>query len=260
MKKDRRPLVISQVRPTVDDGRYPVKREVGDCLTVTADIFKEGHEVLAAAILYRSQDKPEWREAPLRPVGNDAWVGAFPLEANTRYSFTIEAWTDRFGSWADDVARRAEGGQADLSSELLEGARLIGEARARAVGTDAALLDGALSRAGDGGSQEARLASLLQPAVGEAVFRLQERRDATRFDRELEVIVDRPRARFASWYGALPALARRAPGAARHVRRLHRAARGRAAHGLRRSLPSAHPSGRPDGPQGKGQCARGGAG
>jgi starch synthase (maltosyl-transferring) len=204
MKKDRRPLVISQVRPTVDDGRYPVKREVGDCLTVTADIFKEGHDALAAVILYRSQDEPEWREAPLRPVGNDAWVGSFPLEANTRYSFTIEAWTDRFGSWADDVARRAEGGQVDLSSELLEGARLVGQARARAVGMDAALLDGALARSGDGGSQEARLASLLQPAVREAVFQLQERRDATRFDPELEVIVDRPRARFASWYELFP--------------------------------------------------------
>ena len=204
MKKDRRPLVISQVRPTVDDGRYPVKREVGDCLTVTADIFKEGHDALAAVILYRSQDEPEWREAPLGPVGNDAWVGSFPLEANTRYSFTIEAWTDRFGSWADDVARRAEGGQVDLSSELLEGGRLVGQARARAVGMDAALLDGALARAGDRGSQEARLASLLQPAVREAVFRLQERQDATRFDRELEAIVDRPRARFASWYELFP--------------------------------------------------------
>ena len=120
MKKGQRPIVIGQVRPAVDDGRYPVKREVGDCLTVTADIFKEGHDMLAAVILYRRQDEPDWREAPLRLADNDGWVGSFPLEANTRYSFTIEAWTERFGSWADDVSRRAEGGQADLTSELLE--------------------------------------------------------------------------------------------------------------------------------------------
>jgi len=204
MKKERRPIVISRVRPSVDAGRYPVKREVGDCLTVTANIFKEGHDTLSAVILYRAHDKPEWREAPLRLVDNDEWVGSFLLEANARYRFTIEAWTDRFGSWADDVARRAEGGQADLSSELLEGGRLIRHARGRAVGADAALLDGALARAHAEDSQKARLDALLQPAVLEAVRRLQERRDATRFDRELEVVVDRPRARFASWYELFP--------------------------------------------------------
>ena len=204
MKTERRPIVITRVRPTVDDGRYPVKREVGDCLTVTADIFKEGHDALAAVILYRSQDEPDWREAPLRFVDNDGWAGSFLLEANTRYRFTIEAWTDRFGSWVDDIARRAEGGQADLTSELLEGARLISQARAMAAGADAALIDGALARGDAADSQEARLSALLQPALLEAVRRLQERRDATRFDRELEVVVDRPRARFASWYEFFP--------------------------------------------------------
>jgi starch synthase (maltosyl-transferring) len=204
MKKERRPIVISRVFPTVDDGRYPVKREAGDRLVVTADIFKEGHDMLAAQILYRSQDRPEWREAPLRLLDNDGWIGSFPLEANTRYWFTIEAWTDRFGSWADDVTRRAEGGQADLTSELLEGARHVDQARARATGEDAALLEGALARAGVAESQRARLDALLQPAVREAVCRLQERLDATRYNRELEVVVDRLRARFASWYELFP--------------------------------------------------------
>src|SRR5512132_1185378 len=212
MKKERRPLVISQVRPTVDDGRYPVKREVGDSLTVTADIFKEGHDRLAAAILYRRQDEPDWREAPLRLADNDGWVGSFTVDANTRYWFTIEAWTDRFGSWADDVTRRVEGGQADLTSELLEGARLLTQTRVLATGTDATLLDDASAREGAESSQEARLGILLQPALREVVSRLQLRRDATRFDRELEVVVDRPRARFASWYEFFPRSQSREPG------------------------------------------------
>ena len=212
MTKGQRPIVISQVRPSVDDGRYPVKREVGDCLTVTANIFKEGHDTLAAVILYRSQDEPDWREVPLRLVDNDGWVGAFSLEANTRYRFTIEAWTDRFGSWADDVRRRAEGGQADLTSELLEGARLVTQTRARAAGTDATLLDGTVARGAAADSQEARLGILLQPALREVVSRLQLRGDATRFDRELEVVVDRPRARFASWYELFPRSQARVPG------------------------------------------------
>jgi starch synthase (maltosyl-transferring) len=91
MKPARRPIVIEHVRPAVDDGRYPVKRIVGDTLTVTADIFKEGHDLLAARIRHRARGDAEWREAPLRPVGNDGWAGSFPLEANTRYAYTVEA-------------------------------------------------------------------------------------------------------------------------------------------------------------------------
>src|SRR5262249_36815631 len=170
MKKERRPIVISHVLPTVDDGRYPVKREVGDRLMVTADIFKEGHDLLAAAIRYRAQDQPHWQEAPLRLVDNDGWAGSIPLDANTRYWFTIEAWTDRFGSWVDDVTRRAEGGQANLTSELLEGARLVEQARPRAAGTEADLLDGVLARAG-AEPQNPPLRALVPPAGRQAVRR-----------------------------------------------------------------------------------------
>src|SRR5262249_56857323 len=83
-KKERLPIVISGGRPAVDDGRYPVKREAGDRLTVTADIFKEGHDILAAAILYRSQDAPEWQEAPRRLVDNDGGARSLLLRSTTR--------------------------------------------------------------------------------------------------------------------------------------------------------------------------------
>src|SRR5438046_1692815 len=81
MKKDRRPIVITHVGPALEDGRYPVKREVGDRLVVTADIFKEGHAVLAAAIVFRAQDESAWRESPMRLVDNDGWAGDAPLES-----------------------------------------------------------------------------------------------------------------------------------------------------------------------------------
>src|SRR5262249_45376833 len=161
---------------------YPVKREAGDRLTVTADIFKEGHDILAAAIQYRSQDAPEWQESPLRLVDNDGWAGSILLESNTRYWFTIEASTGPFASWVDDGTRRAQGGQAVLTSELWEGARLVTQARARAAGADADLLESVLARVGTTDAQEARLDAFLQPAVREAVCRLQERVDATRYD------------------------------------------------------------------------------
>ena len=204
MKKERRPIVITHVGSALEDGRYPVKREVGDRLVVTADIFKEGHAVLAAAIVFRAQDESAWRESPMRLVDNDGWAGDFPLESNTRYQFTIEAWTDVFASWADETSRRRAGSQPDLTSEILEGVELMHGSRASAAGPDAAVLDDALARLESSGDQAAKLDVLLDPRLRDVVSRRQERRDITRFERELEVVVDRPRARFASWYELFP--------------------------------------------------------
>ena len=157
MKPERRHVVIEHVRPAVDDGRHPAKRVVGDVLTVSADIFKEGHDLLAARIRYRTHDESTWREAPLRPVDNDGWAGSFRLDANTRYVYTVEAWTDAFGSWVEEMRRRIAGGQADLASELLEGAEMVRRARAGASGPDASALGQALDRLAAAPSRDAHL-------------------------------------------------------------------------------------------------------
>jgi starch synthase (maltosyl-transferring) len=204
MKPVRHPIVIEQVRPAVDDGRYPVKRIVGDTLTVTADIFKEGHDLLAARIRYRARGDAEWREAPLRPVDNDGWAGSFVLEANTRYAYTVEAWTDTFGSWVEEMRRRITGGQTDLTSELLEGGGLVETARDAARGADAEALGRALDRLAAATSRDTRLDVLLDGDLRQTMLRAAPRPDLTRHDRELEAVVDRPLAAYASWYELFP--------------------------------------------------------
>jgi starch synthase (maltosyl-transferring) len=212
MKAARRPIVIEHVRPVVDDGGYPVKRIVGEALTVSADIFKEGHDLLAARIRYRARGEADWREAPLLPVDNDGWAGAFPLEANTRYRYTVEAWTDTFGSWAEEMRRRIAGGQADLASELLEGTGMLRRAREAAHGPDAAALGRALDRLGASPSRDARLDVLLDGDLRQIMARVAPRPDLTPHDRELEVVVDRPEAAFAAWYELFPRSQSRVPG------------------------------------------------
>src|SRR4029434_6915396 len=113
----RRTVVIENVEPVVDGGRYPVKREVGIVLEVTADIFKEGHEVLRAFLKYRRADESTWRETPMRFVDNDRWAGAFTPTDNARYLYAIEALADAFASWLADFAKRVDAGQ-DVASEL----------------------------------------------------------------------------------------------------------------------------------------------
>jgi starch synthase (maltosyl-transferring) len=210
--KTRRPILIEHVLPAVDAGRFPVKREVGDRLEVSADIVKEGHDRLAAVIRYRAADEGEWRETPLEPRGNDAWSGAFPLTTNTRYAYTIEAWTDVFGTWVEEMRRRVAGGQPDLASEIAEGAEQVRRARERAHGADATALEAALDRLAAADDDVGRLGVLLDAGLEPVMARAQERRDRTRLDQELSVIVDRARARFASWYELFPRSQGRAPG------------------------------------------------
>jgi starch synthase (maltosyl-transferring) len=120
-------ILIRDVEPQVDCGRYPVKRVVGEDVLVSATIFRDGHDVLGAAIRYRPPGARRWREAPLEPLGNDRWLGSFTVDAPGRWTFSVIAWTDRIASWQREVTRKLEGGQTDLAGELSEGRALLGE-------------------------------------------------------------------------------------------------------------------------------------
>jgi starch synthase (maltosyl-transferring) len=151
-------VIVERVWPEIDAGRFPIKRTPGERVTVSADIFTDGHDLLGGVVRYRyrgpegsapppssegrggsldppSPDQPspdDWHEVPLAPLDNDRWEGSFTVTALGTYEYTVEAWIDRFGSWLKGLVAKAEAGQ-DVSSELLEGAELIQQA----VGRDA---------------------------------------------------------------------------------------------------------------------------
>ena len=199
----RRTIVIENVAPAVDGGRYPIKREVGDTVEVEADVFKEGHDVLVAFVKYRRTDEPAWRETPMRVVDNDRWAGAFAVEDNARYLYTIEALADPFRSWLADLAKRVAAEQ-DVASELREGAALVRAAAGRAAGRDATALTGWARRIERARTQPEAVAAARDAALAALMDRHLDRADATWAEREYEVVVDRERARFAAWYEFFP--------------------------------------------------------
>jgi starch synthase (maltosyl-transferring) len=120
-------IQIQEVAPQVDCGRYPIKRTTGDRVEVTARIFRDGHETLGAAVRHKRPDATRWSESPLEPLGNDVWAGSFEVDRPGLWSFRIEAWVDRVASFKEELRRKVAAGQADLGSELSEGAVLLGE-------------------------------------------------------------------------------------------------------------------------------------
>ncbi|MDP9250740.1 MAG: alpha-1,4-glucan--maltose-1-phosphate maltosyltransferase [Chloroflexota bacterium] len=195
--------MIETVQPELDGGRHPVKRVVGDELLVTADIFAHGHDLLDAVLLLRLETAREWTEVQMRLVDNDRWSGSVPLVRNARHRYTIEAWRDAIGSWRVELERKVEAGLR-VGVELEEGRLLLDAALGRASGADATLLRAALARDGGARSQRARLAAMARDDVIEAARRHPDRSVATRFDRELPLIVDRELARTGAWYELFP--------------------------------------------------------
>ena len=199
----RRSIVIEKIDPELDCGQYPVKRVVGDDLLVTADIFAEGHDLLDAVLLLRGEDESTWTESPMRLVDNDRWSASVRLQRNARHRYTIEAWRDAVGSWRDAIQRKLAAGQA-VATEIAEGRVLLAAAQARSHGVDVRLIADALAREGRARSERGRAAALGGDAVVAAARRHPDRSAATRYRRELPLMVDREAARASSWYELFP--------------------------------------------------------
>lgn len=164
-------IQIQRVTPQVDCGRYAVKRTVGDRVDVTARVFRDGHELLAAAVRYKPAGTTRWREAPLELLGNDEWAGSFEVDRAGTWCYRVEAWVDRVASFQHELRRKVDAGQKDLTGELAEGALLLGVEK---LTVEAALT----APAGD--------------------------RAEKTWSRTYDVDVDRQLARFGSWYELFP--------------------------------------------------------
>jgi starch synthase (maltosyl-transferring) len=204
-------ISIEDVQPQLDGGRWPIKRVVGDTIAVSAEILKEGHDLLQARVFFQPIGQPSTteQEAPMRPTENDRWVGQFSVDQNTRYVYGVLAFTDVYGSWRADFQKRLAAAQ-DVSSELLEGLRLLEDAIERCTDpSDRGRLKAYAERwrapqnkGPDGRREVAELA--ISADLGEILDRWPDRSDATRYRRTLDLIVDRPAARFAAWYEIFP--------------------------------------------------------
>ena len=202
-KDGRRRVVIENVTPQVDGGRFPAKRTVGDTVRVEADIFTDGHDSIAAVLLFRSEDSPLWTERPMQPLVNDRWTGDFPVTKIGRYRYTIRAWVDHWETWRRDLKKRIDAG-TDTDIDYRMGASLVEEAAARATKADTEYLTAAAALLRTEADMENRRAQATDDVLNEMVLRHPDRRFETAFERELVIIVDPVRARFSSWYELFP--------------------------------------------------------
>jgi starch synthase (maltosyl-transferring) len=197
----QRRVVIEGVSPEIDCGRFAIKRVVGEVVVVEADVFADGHDQVACQVLYW-QGEDTLRSSPMRPLGNDRWRGEFSVENLSPYQYTVEGWIDPFRTWLVGLRKQVAAGQ-DVHVELLIGTELIEEAAARASRDDAAQLRQWASRLRQAEDPE-RAAIPFEETLLEIIQRYPSRRFSSRYEKHLNVTVDREKARFSTWYEMFP--------------------------------------------------------
>jgi starch synthase (maltosyl-transferring) len=199
-------IQIGSPAPMIDCGRYPSKRTVGDAVSVSADIFADGHDILRAVVQSQAPGSRKWVESPMvrtdAHIDGDRWAGEFSVEKLGRYTWTIEAWTDAFASWVEEMRRKIDAGQSDLSGELSEGEILLEQAAGRAKNVKhRQRIERALACLRE---DEPNPEIALDPELFEIIARYPDRSSSTTMDAKLHVDVDRGRARFGAWYELFP--------------------------------------------------------
>src|SRR3954466_477744 len=195
---------IQLPRPTIEEGRWPIKRTVGDTIAVSADVFRDGHEVLRAVVRFRGNGDRRWSEAPMGPLdahhNGVRWAGEFSIDSVGPAQWTVQAWVDVFAGWRDEIARKLEAGQIDMSGETSEGIVILKEAAERASGDDRSALEATVGALQSGEP----VALALDAKLAEIMQRVAERSEVTELAKPLDVYVDRELGRFGSWYELFP--------------------------------------------------------
>jgi len=195
-------LIFANVTPALEQGRFAVKRCIGDLVMVEADIICDGHDKLAARLLWRPADKQEWHAVPMQPRGNDRWHAPLPLYRLGRHIFTIEAWFDAYGSWRDEVQKKRAAGR-NLTLEIEEGRLLFTRWAEGASDERAKPLKALLARINKL-SEEDRLEFLISDEVAEIAPLVDPRAFAVRLDWDQTIDAEPADARFSSWYELFP--------------------------------------------------------
>lgn len=195
-------VLIEDVQPVVDGGRYALKREEGDQVDVRADIFREGHDLIAAVVQFRQRGETDWTEARMTRGDNDEWTGSFTVDTMGAAEYQVVAWPDYFESWRSELRKKVDAG-LDVSSELLEGRNIVEEACSRAADADRQDMDEFLDAAQTASDQQDAADLMLNPDLAELVYR-NAARDHAAMAGPYPVYVDRVRARFGAWYSMFP--------------------------------------------------------
>jgi starch synthase (maltosyl-transferring) len=196
-------VVIEDIRPQVDGGRFPIKRIVGETVDVRASIFADGHDSLCGRLLFKKEGEKGWHETDMIPLGNDEWQGSFVISEMTNYYYTVQAWVDPFATWREGLKKKHQAGH-DIKIDLRIGADLIISAVRSLPGQQNTDLEKAAEALLSDQSPERAISLALDDDLAARMKPLRDEGRTTTFEKVFAVSVDRPKALFSAWYEIFP--------------------------------------------------------
>lgn len=199
-------VAFEGIAPEIDGGRFPARVALNEDFVVEADVFVDGHDVLAAAVIWRAASAKRWTEVPMSFVENDRWVGRIRFPKMGDYEFSLIGWRDLFATWRRDTSKKLAAGQR-VSLEIVEGIELIEQAvsqpkpRARDAAAELKRLH---DRLGATTNEDDQLAALMETETLSLMRKGGVRTNESRYERDLVVNVDSPLAAFGAWYELMP--------------------------------------------------------
>lgn len=191
--------VIDHVLPQVNNGRFPIKRVVGEAVHIHASVFGDGHDYLRALVEYRHDDQKKWTAIPMQEHPNDEWTASFVVEKQGLYHYRIVAWVDHLLTWRNGFVKKLADGQ-NMQVELQIGQQLL-QAAAKCYSKAKAkpLLDAVKTLATGEASD-----FVLSNSFAQLIEALPLRQHETVYDHSLQVRVGRQKERYSTWYELFP--------------------------------------------------------
>ena len=196
-------IIIENITPEIDGGKYPVKRITGEMVLVRANVFADGHDEVKSDLLFRKTADKEWHSTPMKPTGNDGWIGSFRVEEQTEYLYSIRGYICEFSSWCHDLKKKVDAG-SDVAVDLKIGSLFVRDAAQRADAVEAEKFLKWADVIADPGNKEGALKlafsdelyTMMEAHIDPACYHV--------YDRELRVDVERKKAGFSNWYEFFP--------------------------------------------------------
>jgi starch synthase (maltosyl-transferring) len=204
-------VIITNVLPSVDNGAFPAKAIVNKQLEISADIFADGHDHIAAAIQIKHTSEKQWNELPLKFCENDRWLATYVPSILGTYQFRILAWIDHFSTWQADIHKKYLAGQ-DISVDLKAGVKIVQEAIGRSTGKNKEALILWADDLDNASNIEDSYALSQSYIISPILNKCRDKSKVTTHPQTFEITIDPPKAGFSAWYELFPRSASAEPG------------------------------------------------
>ena len=200
--QNQKRVVIEYVSPQINDGEFFIKRVVNQIVTVNSHVLTDGHDIIAASVLYKHENDKKWREARMQHVNNDEWITSFMVEKQGFYAYKVQGWVDYALNWQHGITRKIEDNQY-VTSELLEGIEYIKEIAKKSSEVEKKYLKQLEVLF----STEEKYSEAIIEAQSEklhTIFSKYPKKHLANTSKTFQVYVDRLKAQFSTWYEFFP--------------------------------------------------------